>query len=116
MNLYGGVCTRCGQVIGSWHTRAQCDAAYDAAYRRASSPQPYTFVTGVREDEVSIFAAKEPEQRHWVVYQKGKGGTNVRAENCRVTEGGALVFWNDGQLVMAFGPGGWTFMEEEDVD
>lgn len=29
------ICQRCGNVVGTWHTKPMCDAAYDRAYRAA---------------------------------------------------------------------------------
>jgi hypothetical protein len=52
----------------------------------------------------------------FVVYQKGKGGTTVYAETCQITDSGVLIFRNGSDLIMAFSPGGWTFMEEGEVD
>lgn len=48
------------------------------------------------------------------VYQKGKGGTLVRAETCHISEQGTLVFRSQEHLVMAFSPSGWTFLEESE--
>jgi hypothetical protein len=33
-----GFCPRCGQVVGTWHTKPMCDAAYDNAYTAARTP------------------------------------------------------------------------------
>lgn len=30
-----GICPRCGGVVGTWHTKPSCDAAYDQAYKAA---------------------------------------------------------------------------------
>lgn len=103
---FSGICPRCGQVTGTWHTQAACDAAYDRAYRGYQT-------TPVQQVVVQpLMKALQPE-RKWVVHRKATQPLEVEAQTLKVTEGGALVF-DEGAFVVS--PVGYLFAEEEDTE
>lgn len=58
MSTAAGICPRCGSVAGTWHTRPQCDAAYDSAYRAALP----SIGTSVTTSQAAIDAAVAAER------------------------------------------------------
>ena len=54
-----GFCPRCGSVVGVWHTRPQCDAAYDRAYRVASGSRDRHVRANALLEAADLIAGKD---------------------------------------------------------